>query len=109
MWDVDWSELFVPSGSLVAVVIRGTIVYLVLFAAMRVLPRRQVGGLVASDILILVLIADAVQNAMAGQYRSITEGLVLAGTIFGWATLIDSLDFRFPRLHPAAAGPLGAR
>ena len=33
----------------------------------------------ASDILVIVLIADAVQNGMADAYRSITEGLLLAG------------------------------
>jgi hypothetical protein len=40
-----------------------------------------VGGLVNADLLIVVLIADAVQNA--GGYRSITEGVALAAVIFG--------------------------
>ena len=103
---VDWSKLFVPSGSIVEIVIRGTVIYLMLFAAMRLLPRRQVGGLVAADLLIVVLIADALQNAMAGDYHSITEGVALAAVIFGWAYLIDWLDYKFPQLHIAAAGPL---
>jgi uncharacterized membrane protein YcaP (DUF421 family) len=83
MASVDWSKLFIPSGSLVEIVIRGTVMYLLLFAAMRILPRRQVGGLVNADLLIVVLIADAVQNAMAGGYRSITEDVALAAVIFG--------------------------
>ncbi len=103
---MDWSRLFVPSTPVGEILVRGSVVYLTLFTAMRLLPRRQVGGLVSSDILIVVLIADAVQNAMAGEYRSITDGLLLAGVIFGWATLIDWIDFRFPRLNLAAAGPL---
>ncbi|HET7548815.1 MAG TPA: YetF domain-containing protein [Usitatibacter sp.] len=106
MASVDWSELFIPSGSLVEIVIRGTVMYLLLFAAMRILPRRQVGGLVNADLLIVVLIADAVQNAMAGGYRSITEGVALAAVIFGWATVIDWLDFKFPRLNLASARAL---
>jgi uncharacterized membrane protein YcaP (DUF421 family) len=106
MGSVDWSKLFIPSGSLVEIAIRGTVMYLVLFAVLRMLPRRQVGSLVSADLLIIVLIADAVQNAMAGGYKSITEGLVLAGVIFGWATVIDWLDFRFPHLNIANAGPL---
>jgi uncharacterized membrane protein YcaP (DUF421 family) len=106
MAHVNWSQLFIPSGSLVEIVIRGSVIYLLLFAAMRLLPRRQVGGLVATDILIVVLIADALQNAMAGEYKSITEGIVLAAVIFGWAYFIDWLDFRFPHLNIAAAGPL---
>ena len=99
MFEVDWSELFVPSGSLAAIAIRGTIVYLVLFTAMRLLPRRTIGQASASDLLIIVLIADAVQNAMAGEYRSITEGVLLAAVIIGWALLIDWLDHRFPHLQ----------
>ena len=103
MFDIDWQELFVPSGSLAEIFVRGTVIYLLLFAALRLLPRRTAGALAPSDILVLVIIADAVQNAMAGEYRSITEGVLLAATIFGWATLIDWLDYRFPRLHIGSA------
>jgi uncharacterized membrane protein YcaP (DUF421 family) len=106
MFEVDWEKLLVPSGSIVEIVIRGTLVYLAIFIAMRILPRRELGGMAASDVLILVLIADAVQNGMAGDYQSITEGLLLVATIFGWATFIDWLDARFPQWHLAEAAPL---
>jgi uncharacterized membrane protein YcaP (DUF421 family) len=106
MADIDWSALFVPSESLVEIVIRGTVIYLALFLAMRFLPRRTIGAMGPSDLLVVVLIADAVQNAMAGSYESITEGIVLAMVIFGWATLIDWLDYKLPHLHIAQAGPL---
>lgn len=81
------------------ILVRGTVVYLVLFAAMRLLPRRTAGALGASDLLVVVLIADAVQNAMSGGYQSIGDGLLLAAVIFGWATFIDWLDYKFPRLR----------
>ena len=106
MFDVDWGELFIPSGSLAEIAVRGTVIYLALFAAMRLLPRREIGGLGPSDILVIVLIADAVQNGMAGEYRSITEGLLLVGVIFGWTTLVDWVDYRFPALNLAEARPL---
>lgn len=106
MLDVDWSALFLPSESLVEIAIRGTIIYLALFVAMRVLPRRTMGGIGPSDLLVVVLIADAVQNAMAGGYESITEGVLLAMVIFGWATFIDWLDYRFPQLQIAQASAL---
>lgn len=97
--DLDWHALFVPGGSLVELVIRGSMVYLSLFAVLRVLPRRTMGGMGPSDILIIVLIADAVEQGMAGKYDSITEGLVLAATLIFWAVVIDWLDYRFPGLH----------
>ena len=105
MFEVDWARLLVPSGSLAEIVIRGSVIYLILFAVMRFLPRRQVGGVSASDILVIVLIADAVQEGMAGRYESITEGLLLAATIFFWATLIDVADYHFPQLKLAEGGP----
>jgi uncharacterized membrane protein YcaP (DUF421 family) len=55
---------------------------------------------------VVVLIADAVQNAMAGGYESVSEGIVLAATIFAWAVVIDWLDYRFPHLNIASAKPL---
>ena len=106
MFEIDWEKLLVPSGSIAEIVIRGTVIYIAIFAAMRLLPRRELGGMAASDILILVLIADAVQNGMAGDYQSITEGLILVATIFGWATVIDWVDARFPQWHLAEAQPL---
>lgn len=103
MLGIDWAGLFVPSGSLAEIVVRGTVIYLVLFVAMRLLPRREIGGMGAADILVVVLIADAVQNGMSGEYRSVTEGVLLAAVIFGWASLIDWLDYRFPHWHLAEA------
>jgi uncharacterized membrane protein YcaP (DUF421 family) len=104
--NIDWESLFIPSGSLVEIIIRGTVIYLALFLAMRFLPRRTIGAMGPADLLVVVVIADAVQNGMAGEYRSITEGLSLAAVIIGWATFIDWLDFKFPHLHIAAARPL---
>lgn len=105
MFEIDWHRLLVPSGSLAEIVVRGTIVYLALFVAMRFLPRREIGGMGAADILMIVIIADAVQDAMSGGYESITEGLLLVGVIFGWSTFIDWLDYKFPGLHIAEARP----
>jgi uncharacterized membrane protein YcaP (DUF421 family) len=68
--------------------------YLGLLAALRVLVRRHVGSLSLIDLLLMVLIADAAQNAMSDQYRSITEGLVLCATLIGWNFFLDWLAYR---------------
>jgi uncharacterized membrane protein YcaP (DUF421 family) len=51
------------------------------------------------DLLLIVLIADAAQNAMASDYKSVPEGLVLCGTLIGWNYLLDWLAFRSPTLR----------
>ncbi len=73
--------------------------YLVLFAALRILGRRHVGSLSMMDLLLMVLIADAAQNAMADEYTSITEGLILCGTLLGWNYALDWLAFVVPSVE----------
>ena len=89
-------RLFIPETPLIELVIRGTIMYIALLAALRFLVRRHVGSLSLMDLLLMVLIADAAQNAMGDNYRSITDGLVLCATLLGWNWLFDWMAFRFP-------------
>jgi len=97
--DIDWQGLFAFSVSPLELVVRGSAIYAFLFAVFRVLLRRDVGSIAVADVLLLVLIADAAQNAMAGEYRSISDGIVLVSTIIGWNVLIDWLAFRFERVR----------
>jgi uncharacterized membrane protein YcaP (DUF421 family) len=92
---VDWHALFVPSASIAEIVIRGIITYFVLFGVLRVM-RRETGAIGISDLLVVVLIADAIQNGMAGSYTSITEGVVLVVTIALCDYLLDWVGYRFP-------------
>jgi uncharacterized membrane protein YcaP (DUF421 family) len=102
---MDWESLFVPSGSLLELMVRGSVLYLALFIMMRLLPRRQLGSLGVSDVLVVVLIADAAQNGLAGEYTSITEGVLLVATILFWDYAIDFLDHRYPHLHLNISAP----
>lgn len=84
-----------PSLHVGEIFLRGTIVYLFLFVVLRIL-RREAGAISIPDLLVVVLIADAAQNAMAGEYKSITEGLILVTTIAFWDYFLDWLGYRFP-------------
>jgi uncharacterized membrane protein YcaP (DUF421 family) len=91
---IDWGQVFAPEHT-VEVMVRGSLMYLALFVLLRVLARREVGGLAPTNLLVLVLIADAAQNAMAGTYTSLTDGVVLVATIIAWSLLIDWASFQF--------------
>jgi uncharacterized membrane protein YcaP (DUF421 family) len=78
--------------------VRGTIMYLALFIILRFVARRQFGQLGIADLLVIVLIADASQNAMAKEYRSITEGVALVLTIVFWDYALDWLGYHIPAL-----------
>ncbi len=92
---IQWEQMFTFTVSPVELFIRGTLTYLFLFCLFRFIVHRDVGGLGISDLLVLVIIADASQNAMAGGYNSVVDGFVLIGTIIGWSFLLNSLSFRF--------------
>jgi uncharacterized membrane protein YcaP (DUF421 family) len=102
---IDWNSVFIPSMHLADIVLRGTIVYLFLFVILRML-RREAGAIGIADLLVVVLIADAAQNAMGSDYKSITEGIVLVATIASWDYFIDWLGYRFPRLRFVRPAPL---
>lgn len=99
MLDVDWQELFSFSVPAAELVVRGTAMYWFLFLLFRFVVRRDAGGVAMADILVLVIIADAAQNAMAGEYRSVTDGMTLVATIVFWNYLLDWLCYRFPALE----------
>lgn len=95
----DWGEIFGLNVSPLELIVRGSAMFLFLFLIFRVVVRRRIGAVGMADILVLVIIADAAQNGMAGEYRSVTEGAILVGTIIAWNWLIDWLNFRFPALQ----------
>lgn len=95
----DWAKMFVPSQPVLETVVRGSLMYLYLFWLLRIF-RRQTGGLAPADLLVLVLIADASQNGLAGQYSSLTDGLLLVTTIVAWEYALDAIAFHIPALRP---------
>ncbi len=102
---MDWQELFVPTRPILEMVLRGTFTYLSLFAILRVVLNRQAGALGVGDLLVIVLIADAAQNALTGGYESVTEGIILVATVVFWSYSLDWLGYRFPRLQRLVRPP----
>ncbi|ARV57473.1 hypothetical protein BZZ01_01440 [Nostocales cyanobacterium HT-58-2] len=99
LFHINWQELFIPSISIAELILRGTLVYLALFSVLRILPSRQVGTLGIADLLVVVLFAEAAQNAMASHYSSITEGGILVGTVIFWSYFLNWLGYKFPRFQ----------
>ena len=92
---MDWAWLVdfkIPAWELI---LRGSAMYWLLFLFFRVVLRRDVGAVGVADVLLVVLIADASQNAMTGGYNSVAEGAVLVATLVAWNWAIDWMAFRF--------------
>jgi|tagenome__1003787_1003787.scaffolds.fasta_scaffold19998522_1 uncharacterized membrane protein YcaP (DUF421 family) len=92
--NINWEKVFLPSVSPLEIFIRGTITYLVVFLLLR-FQKRELGTLSTNDLLVLVLLADASQNGMAGNYESITDGILLIVIIMLWNLLLNWLGYNF--------------
>lgn len=90
---VNWHEIFTPDTPLLEIIVRGTVIYIALVILLRVILKRQSGTLSVTDLLVIVLIADAAQNAMSADYSSIPDGILLVATIIGWSYVLDWLGF----------------
>ena len=73
MWNltVPWWEL----------ILRGVIVYVFLLILIRITGKRQIGQLAPFDLVLLLVLSNAVQNAMNGGDNSVGGGLISAVTL----------------------------
>jgi uncharacterized membrane protein YcaP (DUF421 family) len=101
----DLAHLFALTVSPLELIVRGTAVYWFLYILFRFVLRRDVGSMAMADVLLVVLIADAAQNAMAGEYKSITDGCLLVATIAFWNYLLDWASFRFDAVRRIVEPP----
>jgi len=95
----DIPAAFIPDVSLLETVVRGIVMYLSIFVLLRVILGGRTSGVTVSDLLVLVMISDAAQNAMASTYLSLTNGIVLVATIVVTSATMDWLAFRYPSIR----------
>lgn len=97
--------LFRFSVNPLELVVRGTVVYIGLVLLFRFVLRRDLGQLGVADVLFIVLIADASQNGMAGEYRSVADGAVLIGTLAACNLALDWATYRWPAMQRLMEAP----
>ena len=73
--------MFVFDHTLIEICLRSALIYLVVLVGLRLTGKREVGQMTPFDLVLLLLIANAVQNAMTGPDTSVTGGIVAAGTL----------------------------
>ncbi|WP_454765350.1 DUF421 domain-containing protein [Cupriavidus campinensis] len=85
-------------------VLRGLIVYGAIMLLMRLSGRRQIGQLSPLDLVLLLIISNAVQNAMNAGDNSVVAGLILAATLFGADVLLSYGTWRSRRFEMLVEG-----
>lgn len=94
-------EMSVGSGEHV---LRATIVYVFLFVLLRFVGKKSVGELAPFDIIVLLILSETVQNAMVGDDKSLTGGLVSAATLIILAQAMNLLSWSNKRLARVIEG-----
>lgn len=85
-------------------ILRGSVVYLVLFLLFRFSGKRQAGQMTPFDLLLLLIISNAVQNAMVGSDDSLSGGLLVAVVLIAWNQLLGWLSSRSRRAEALIEG-----
>jgi len=96
VWDlaVPWWEF----------VLRGVVVYIVLIVLLRLTGKRQVGQLAPFDLVLLLVLSNAVQNSMNAGDNSLIGGLISAATLVGINWLVSLGTFRNKQLAALVEG-----
>jgi uncharacterized membrane protein YcaP (DUF421 family) len=85
-------------------VLRGLIVYIFLLVLLRLTGKRQVGQLAPFDLVLLLVLSNAVQNAMNGGGNSVAGGMISAVTLVGINYLVGWLTYRSKALEALVEG-----
>ena len=82
------------------IVLRGVVLFAFLYVLMRVIGRRELSKLEPFDLILLIVVGDAVQQGLTQDDYSLTGAGLAVGTIAVLQVGVSYFNFRFPRLRP---------
>ena len=85
-------------------VVRTIVVFVFLMVLMRVIGRRELSSLQPFDLILLIVLGDAVQQSLTQDDYSLTGGLLVVGTFAVLQVFVSKLGYRFPKARPILEG-----
>jgi uncharacterized membrane protein YcaP (DUF421 family) len=85
-------------------IVRAVVVYGFLLILLRMTGKRQIGQLAPFDLVLLLVLSNAVQNSMNGGDNSVTGGLILASTLVAINSTVGWFTYRSKRLESLIEG-----
>lgn len=86
------------------IVLRTMVVYAVVLVGLRLSGKREIGQITVFDLVVLLLLANAVQNAMVGDDTSLAGGIVAAVVLLASSAVVIRIRLRWPQLRRALEG-----
>ncbi len=102
-----FAEMFDLAMPWWAFVLRACLVYFLLLAMIRMTGKRTMGQFTPFDMLLVVLLGNAVQNALLGQDTSVGGGLLLAATLIALNWIVGLASARSPKVERWVEGSPG--
>ena len=96
---VTFAEMFDLAMPWWAFVLRACLVYFLLLAMIRMTGKRTMGQFTPFDMLLVVLLGNAVQNALLGEDTSVGGGLLLAATLIALNWIVGLASARSPKVE----------
>ena len=84
--------------------VRAVTLFFFVFLITRVIGRRELSSMEPFDLILLIVMGDAIQQGLTQDDYSVTGALIVIGTFAILQVLISYLSYRFPRLRPALDG-----
>jgi uncharacterized membrane protein YcaP (DUF421 family) len=79
------------------IVIRSTAVYLFMVIALRIFGKKELSQLNTADVILILLISNAVQNAMVGNNTTLWGGIAAATILFTINFILKKLMYRYKK------------
>jgi uncharacterized membrane protein YcaP (DUF421 family) len=99
-----WQDIFDLQVSAGEKVLRAILIYLFLIAILRIVGKRELGQANTLDLVVLLLVANAVQNGIIGNDVSVTGAVIGAVTLFAINELVSRTTYAFPWAARALEG-----
>jgi uncharacterized membrane protein YcaP (DUF421 family) len=86
------------------IVLRATIIFLALYALMRLMGKRELGQMTPFELIVLVVIGDLIQQGVTQNDFSMTGAVIAISTIAFWALVMSWLSYLWPRAERLLEG-----
>lgn len=99
IYGINIHDLLIPGISIIEKILRPAVIYLVMIIILRIAGKREMAQLNTFDMVVLISLANAVQNSIIGNDNSLTGGIIGAVTLLGVNHLVVKFLFNHEKLQ----------
>lgn len=102
---IDWRSILTPELGVAELLVRGVLMYAIVFVLLRLVLRRNVGGIGTMDVLVIVLVSEVAGQGFLPDSRSIVDSAIVILVILSCSYAIEWAQYRFPAFERLTREP----